>query len=73
MNRNRPNDDDLAALGDRLRAVPVPNVPPGLEAKLLAAIPVARAVVPRGRGRLPALVGLGGALVAAVVLAVFFG
>jgi hypothetical protein len=74
MNENRSNDD-LDALADRLRALPAPPVPSGLEARLLAAVPDAVAFAPGPRprrwgGRL----ALAGALAAAaVLLAVLLG
>ena len=49
MSPHRPDHDEtLEALAGRLRRLPPPPVPGGLEARLLAAIPAA----PRRRGRL---------------------
>ncbi len=49
MSPHRPDHDEtLDALADRLRRLPPPPVPEGLEARLLAAIPAA----PRRRVRL---------------------
>jgi hypothetical protein len=64
MSMSRSNDD-LDALAARLRALPEPPVPAGLEARLLAAIPdVVPGSTPRRRGRL----WPGSALAAAAVL-----
>jgi hypothetical protein len=68
MSPNRPNDD-LDALAERLRHLPPPPVPAGLEAKLLAAIPPAGSVRPAaGARRRTGLLVLAGALAAAAVL-----
>jgi hypothetical protein len=61
---NRPTPEALEA---RLRALPSPPVPGGLEARLLAGIP---AEVPIARRRWPVWVGVGAAAAAACVLAV---
>src|SRR5262249_55626403 len=64
----RPNPDrSPEALEARLRALPQPPVPAGLEARLLAAIPAAP---PAPRRRWAVWVGLAGALAAACLLAV---
>jgi hypothetical protein len=72
MSRNRSKNDDLDALAARLRGLPEPPVPAGLEARLLAAIPGGGAPAPGPRpprrwGRLL----LGGAAAAAAVLLAF--
>jgi hypothetical protein len=74
MNANRSNDD-LDALADRLRGLPEPPVPAGLEARLLAAIPAAGVFVPRPRRQLRwGWLPLAGVLTAAaVLLAIFLG
>ncbi len=48
MSPNRPDDETPDALADRMRRLPPPPVPAGLEARLIATIPVAS----RWRGRL---------------------
>ena len=64
----RPNPDRSAeALEERLRALPPPTVPDGLEARLLANIPAER---PTARRRWAVWVGVAGALAAACLLAV---
>jgi hypothetical protein len=64
----RPNPDRSAeSLEARLRALPQPPIPGGLEARLLAAIPLKR----RSRRRWLVLVGVASALAAACLLAVF--
>ena len=70
MSPNRSNDDELDALGDRLRGLPELPVLAGLEAKLLAAIPDAATFAPGPRRR-PRRLWLAGALAAAVVLLAF--
>jgi hypothetical protein len=63
----RPNPDrSLEAVAARLRALPQPAVPDGVEARLLAAIPAGRPI-PRRRRVLWA--GMAGALAAACLLA----
>jgi hypothetical protein len=71
MNANRSNDDDLDALADRLRGLPAPPVPAGLEAKLLAAIPARLALRPRRAPWL--LLTTAAAVLLAFVLGYFFG
>jgi hypothetical protein len=66
MSANRSNDD-LDALAERLRRLPEPPVPAGLEAKLLAAIPPKMRPV-RRRPPWPLV-----AAAAAVLLAFLFG
>jgi hypothetical protein len=76
----RPNPDRSAeALAARLRALPPPPVPAGLEARLLATIPAALPTpepLPlsppegKGRGRWVVWVGVAGALAAACLLAI---
>jgi hypothetical protein len=64
----RPSPDRSAeALEGRLRALPPPPVPDGLEARLLARIPAER---PPARRRWAVWVGVAGALAAACLLAV---
>src|SRR6516225_5095973 len=63
----RPNPDRSSeSLEARLRALPQPPIPDGLEARLLATIPAARP----GRRRWLVLVGVASALAAACLLAV---
>ncbi|HEV3142664.1 MAG TPA: hypothetical protein VGZ47_02150 [Gemmataceae bacterium] len=65
----RPSPDrSLEALEARLRALPSPEIPADLEARLLAAIP---AVVPSPRRRRAVWLGLTAALAAALLLGVF--
>src|SRR5437764_1189896 len=71
MNANRSNDDDLDALAERLRGLPAAPVPAGLEAKLLAAIPVGLA--PRRRRAPWLLVAAAAAVALAFFLGYFFG
>jgi hypothetical protein len=66
MSPNRSNDD-LEALADRLRGLPRPPVPEGLQARLLAAIPDGGAPAP-GPRRPWRRLWLGGAVAAAAVL-----
>jgi hypothetical protein len=66
-----PLSDDLEALVARLRRVPEPPIPAGLEAKLLAAIPDAQALAaPRARRRSWGRRWLVGGLAAAAALLV---
>jgi hypothetical protein len=62
----RPNPDRFAELEARLRALPLPPLPPDLEARLLVNIPAARP----SPWRRWSLVGAIGALAAACLLAV---
>jgi ferric-dicitrate binding protein FerR (iron transport regulator) len=64
----RPNPDrSPEALEGRLRALPQPPVPAGLEARLLASIPAARSI---SRRRWVVLAGAAGVLAAACLAAV---
>ena len=67
------NRHDQTTLIARLRDLPPPAVPPGLEARLLATLPSPEAAPTRsssGRGRWRVMVVAVGALAAAVVIAV---